>query len=52
MMIACCVPMFVVAVALVLTGIASAGFLLVAVGCVAMMALMMHGMEAPQRRGE
>jgi len=44
MMIACCIPMLVIAVVLVATGVLSAGFLLVAVGCTAMMALMMRGM--------
>ena len=44
MMIACCIPMLVIAVVLVATGVASAGFLLVAVACTAMMALMMGGM--------
>lgn len=44
MMIACCIPMLVIAVALVASGVVSAGFLLVAVGCTAMMALMMRGM--------
>lgn len=45
MMIACCVPMLVIAVILVATGVASAGFILVAVMCTAMMALMMAGMS-------
>ena len=44
MMIACCIPMLVIAVVLVATGVLSAGFLVVAVGCTAMMALMMRGM--------
>lgn len=45
MMIACCVPMLVIAVALVATGVIGAGFLFVAVACTAMMALMMGGMR-------
>ena len=45
MMIACCIPMLVIAVALVATGVASPGFLLVALMCTAMMAMMMHGMR-------
>ena len=45
MMIACCIPMLVIAVALVATGVASPGFILVAVMCTAMMALMMRGMD-------
>src|SRR5581483_1365171 len=44
MMIACCVPMLALAVILVATGAVSPGFLLVAIGCMAMMALMMRGM--------
>lgn len=44
MMIACCIPMLLVAVVLVATGIAGAGALLVAIGCTVMMALMMRGM--------
>ena len=43
MMIACCVPMLAVAVALVLTGVVSPGFLVVALVCTAMMAMMMRG---------
>ena len=44
MMIACCIPMLVIAVVLVATGLASPSFLAVAVGCTLMMALMMRGM--------
>jgi hypothetical protein len=44
MMIACCVPMLVVAIVLVATGVASFGFLIGAVMCTAMMAMMMAGM--------
>jgi len=44
MMIACCIPMLVIAGILVATGTASPGFLIVAVGCTLMMALMMRGM--------
>lgn len=44
MMMLCCVPMVVIAVALVVTGVASAGFLFTAVLCVGMMAVMMRGM--------
>ena len=43
MMIICCIPMIVIAVVLVATGVASIGFLFVAIGCLAMMALMMGG---------
>jgi hypothetical protein len=44
MMIACCIPMLVIAVILVATGTASPAFLVIAVGCTLMMALMMGGM--------
>ncbi|MDA8302452.1 MAG: hypothetical protein M0005_13155 [Actinomycetota bacterium] len=40
MMIACCIPMIAIAVALVTTGVAGAGFILVALACTAMMAAM------------
>ena len=46
MMIACCIPMLAIAVALVLTGVASSGVLVGAIGCTVMMALMMRGMHA------
>ena len=45
MMIACCIPMLVIAGVLVATGVVSAGFLVVALACTAMMALMMRGMS-------
>lgn len=44
MMIACCVPMLVIAIVLVATGVAGVGFIVIAVMCTAMMALMMRGM--------
>jgi hypothetical protein len=44
MMIACCIPMLVLAVIVVATGIASAGFLFAALACTAMMAMMMRAM--------
>ncbi len=44
MMIACCIPMLVIAAVLVATGVASPSFLVVAVGCTLMMALMIRGM--------
>lgn len=43
MMIACCIPMLVIAVALVVTGVVSISFLVFAVACTAMMTLMMRG---------
>ena len=45
MMIACCIPMLVIAIALVATGVVGASFIFVAVACTAMMALMMRGMN-------
>ena len=45
MMIACCIPMLVIAVALVATGVVGAGFLIFAIACTAMMVLMMRGMD-------
>jgi Flp pilus assembly protein TadB len=44
MMIACCIPILVIAVILVATGVVSAGFLGIVIGCTLMMALMMRGM--------
>ncbi len=44
MMIACCIPMLVIAGVLVATGAVGPGFLAAAVGCTLMMALMMRGM--------
>lgn len=51
MMIACCIPMLVIAVALVATGVVGVGFIAVAIACTAMMALMMRGMDhgAPEQ---
>lgn len=45
MMIACCVPMLIIAIALVATGVAGPGFIVAAIACTAMMALMMRGMS-------
>ena len=45
MMIACCIPMLIIAIVLVATGIVSPSFILVALACTAMMALMMRGMH-------
>lgn len=44
MMIACCVPMLAIAILLVAAGAVSPGFLVVALACTALMALMMRGM--------
>ena len=49
MMIACCIPMLLIAGVLVLTGVLSPGFFLLAVACTAMMALMMRGMHDDRR---
>ena len=43
MMIICCIPMIVIAIVLVATGVAGYGFLFVALMCTAMMAMMMGG---------
>lgn len=45
MMIACCIPMLVIAIVLVATGVAGFGFIFAALACTAMMALMMGGMS-------
>ena len=44
MMIACCIPMIVIAIALVASGVVGVGFLVAAAACTAMMAFMMRGM--------
>jgi Flp pilus assembly protein TadB len=44
MMIACCIPMLIIAVVLAATGVVGVGFIFVALACAAMMALMMRGM--------
>lgn len=45
MMIACCIPMLAIAIALVASGVVGAGFIIVAVACTVMMAMMMRGMS-------
>lgn len=45
MMVACCIPMLVIAIVLVATGVAGAGFIFVAIMCTAMMWMMMRGMS-------
>jgi hypothetical protein len=45
MMIACCIPMLVIAIVLVATGVAGPGFIVAAVMCTVMMAMMMGGMS-------
>jgi hypothetical protein len=46
MMIACCIPMLVIAIVLVATGVAGVGFIFAAVMCTAMMAMMMRMMSS------
>ena len=45
MMIACCIPMLVIAIVLVATGVIGSGFIFVAVMCTVMMAAMMSMMS-------
>lgn len=45
LMMACCVPMLVIVIALVASGTVSTGFLLFAALCTAMMFFMMRGMS-------
>ena len=45
LMVACCVPMLVIAVVLAATGVVSWSFLIFALGCTAMMFFMMRGMH-------
>lgn len=44
LMLVCCIPMLVLAVVLVVSGVVSAGFLITAVACTAMMFVMMRMM--------
>jgi hypothetical protein len=44
MMIACCIPMLIIAAVLVATGVVGFGFIFVAVTCTAMMWMMMRAM--------
>lgn len=45
LMMWCCVPMLVIAIVLVALGVVSGGFVITAVACMAMMALMMRAMD-------
>jgi hypothetical protein len=45
MMMACCVPMIVIALGLVLAGVVSVSFLIYAVACLGMMFMMMRMMD-------
>lgn len=51
MMIACCIPMIAIAVALAMAGVLSAGFLVFVIACTSMMALMMRGMSGDDIHG-
>jgi hypothetical protein len=50
MMMICCIPMLVIAVVLVATGVAGAGFIFGAVMCTAMMAMMMRMMSGNENK--
>ncbi len=45
LMIACCIPMLVIGVVLVATGVVGGSFLFLAIGCTVMMATMMRAMN-------
>jgi hypothetical protein len=49
MMMACCIPMIVIAVILFATGVIGAGFIFIALLCTVMMALMMGAMDHDAR---
>jgi hypothetical protein len=49
MMIACCIPMLVIAVALIATGTVGIGSLVFALACMGMMAVMMFSMGGEHR---
>ena len=51
MMIFCCIPLLIIAVALVAAGVVSTSFLVFAMACTAMMALMMREMGGHGRDG-
>lgn len=51
MMLICCVPMLAIAIALVALGVVSPAFILLALLCVGMMALMMVGMGGSDHKG-
>jgi hypothetical protein len=51
MMMACCVPMLVIAIILVATGIVGVGFVVIAIMCTVMMAMMMGAMDSGDQRG-
>ena len=45
MMMACCIPLLVIAIALVATGVVGSGLIFAAIMCTAMMAMMMRMMS-------
>lgn len=49
-MIVCCIPMLAIALVLVATGVVSVAFLIFAVACTLMMALMMRGSDHSTHR--
>ena len=49
LMIACCIPMLGIAIALVASGVAGAGFIFAAIMCTAMMWMMMRAMSGDGR---
>jgi hypothetical protein len=51
MMIACCIPLLVIAIVLIATGVASASFLFAAIACTVMMGMMMAMMMGGMSRG-
>ena len=50
MMMICCIPMLVIAIVLVATGVAGPGFIFAAIMCTAMMAMMMSMMSGGQSK--
>jgi hypothetical protein len=50
MMMLCCVPMLVIAIVLVATGVAGPGFIFAAVMCTVMMAMMMKMMPGDENK--
>lgn len=50
MMVACCIPMVIIVVALIAAGAINIGWLLFAAACVALMAMMMGGMHGESHK--
>jgi hypothetical protein len=51
LMIVCCIPILVIAIVLVATGVAGASFLFAAIACIVMMGMMMAMMMGGMSRG-